>query len=196
MNDKSPKVRTELSGSFHSRKKHSKFDVWHGKILLYRNMNSLLLQPRWSSLSTLQEGKWVMLANNRRGQKQSWCYQGIHPPTPAGNPPWYLLRESAPLVISLSDMLVLPKRVSLKALKGFEGYMVTESVSYLKDLYLPLCKCLKRKEKYPIYLHLWKLERLPLPLSNPILSNLCNINVYNPLSDFIYYFPFWLDNFI
>lgn len=37
------------------------------------------------------------------------------------------------------------------ALKGLEGYMVTESVSYLKDFSLPLCQCLKRGgEKYPI----------------------------------------------
>lgn len=41
-------------------------------------------------------------------------------------------------------MLVLPKGVPFEALKGFEGYMVTESVSYLKDLYLPLCQSLKR----------------------------------------------------
>ena len=98
-------------------------------------------------------------------------------------------------------MLVLPKRVPLKALKGFEGCMVTESVSYLRGLYLPLCQCLKRKKKYPIYLHLWKLEKgCLLSFSNPILSNLCSINVYNLLSDSVYNFtffsPFWLDNFI
>lgn len=30
-------------------------------------------------------------------------------------------KENAPLIISLSNMLVLPERVPLKALKGFEG---------------------------------------------------------------------------
>lgn len=62
------------------------------------------------------------------------------------NAPRDLLLESAPLVVSLSDMLVLPERVPQKALKGFEGYMVTESVSYMKNLYLLLCQCLKSEK--------------------------------------------------
>lgn len=63
------------------------------------------------------------------------------PPIPRGT--CYM---KVPLIISLSDALVLPKGVPLKALKGFEGYMVTESVSYLKDLYLALCQCLRREK--------------------------------------------------
>lgn len=158
---KSPKVSFELSESFQNRHIPSmmyntgfyipvlnvNIGFLSAKILLCWNMNSLLPQPRWSFLSVHPlRGQMSDPDNNGSGQKQSWYYQGIHPPTPATNPPWYLLHESAPLIISLSHVLVLPKGVPLKALKGFEGYMVTESVSYLKDLYLALCQCLRREK--------------------------------------------------
>lgn len=77
-------------------------------------------------------------------------------------------------------MLVLPKRVPLKALKGFEGYMVAESVSYLKDLYLPLCQGLKRGWKTNILAFMKIREKAPFLLSNLILSSLYGIHVYKP----------------
>lgn len=50
----------------------------------------------------------------------------------------------------------------------------------------------EKEKKYLIYLHLWKLEKIYLlPLSNPNLSSLCNSNVYNLLSDFVYHFSFF-----
>ena len=54
-------------------------------------------------------------------RQKYWSGVPLPSPTPPRNPPWYLLLENAPLIISLSNMLVLPERVPLKALKGFEG---------------------------------------------------------------------------
>lgn len=59
-------------------------------------------------------------------------------------------------------MLVLPNRVPLKALKGFEGYIVRESVSCLKKLYLPADQRLMREKVFDILAFLKSAGRPPL----------------------------------
>lgn len=46
-------------------------------------------------------------------------------------------------------------------------------------------------KKYHILAFIKTREKPPFLLSNLILNNLCNINVYNLLSDFIYHFSFF-----
>lgn len=102
---------------------------------------------------------------------------------PAGPATW-----KCPLVICLSDVLALPNRVPLKALKGFEGYMVRESVSCLKKLYLPADQRLMREKVFDILAFLKSAGRPP---SNTAISNLCSINIGSLLLIWSLYFFFF-----
>lgn len=58
-------------------------------------------------------------------------------------------------------MLVLPNTVSLKALKGFEGYMVRELVLCMKKLSLPVYQHLMSEKVFNILAFLKSAERPP-----------------------------------
>lgn len=90
--------------------------------------------------------------NDRRDQNQL-IVSGNHPPTLSSHPPWYLLLESAPLIISLSSMFVLPEGVPLKALRGLEGHMVYR-ISFIFEGFVSAIMPVFKDKKYPIYLHL------------------------------------------